>query len=121
MLRVRTIDDFVNALPEDVREEFVRLRQLAEQLVPDAEQGTSYGVPALRYRGKPLLGFAAAKSHLSIYPFSPGVVDLVRSRLGGYSVSKGTIRFATDHPLPDDVVTDIVRLRRDEIDGASTT
>jgi len=57
----------------------------------------------------------AAAKHLSVFPFSPAVIDAVASRLEGYSLSKGTIRFTPDHPLPDDVLEDIVRLRRAEI------
>lgn len=37
--------------------------------------------------------------------------------LDGYGLSKGTIRFTADRPLPDDVVTRVVELRRAEIDG----
>jgi uncharacterized protein YdhG (YjbR/CyaY superfamily) len=86
-------------------------------LVPAAEEGRSYGVPALLYRGKPLLGLAAAKTHLSLYPFSPAAVESVKDRLAGFSVSKGTIRFTVDQPIPDDVVTQLVQARVREIEG----
>jgi uncharacterized protein YdhG (YjbR/CyaY superfamily) len=88
------------------------------EVVPDAEDGTSYGMAALRYQRKPLLGFREARGHLSIFPFSPAVIDAVRDRLDGYQLSKGTIRFRVDAPLPDDVVRDIARLRMREIAGA---
>jgi uncharacterized protein YdhG (YjbR/CyaY superfamily) len=114
---VGTIDDFLAGLPRDQRAVFEQVRKTAIAEVPEADQGTSYGMPALRYRGKALLGFAQAKAHLSIFPFSPAVVDQVRQRLDGYSLSKGTIRFSQDHPLPDDVVCDTVRYRRDEIEA----
>ncbi|MEQ7736098.1 iron chaperone, partial [Escherichia coli] len=64
---------------------------------------------------KPLVGVVAAAKHLSVFPFSPAVVEAVAGRLDGYSLSKGTIRFTADHPLPDDVVEEIVRLRHAEI------
>jgi uncharacterized protein YdhG (YjbR/CyaY superfamily) len=115
---VGTVDDFLSGLPAEHGPAFRRIVALASTTAPDAEQGTSYGMPALIYRGRPLLGFAAAKAHLSIFPFSPAVVDGVRAHLDGYSLSKGTIRYTTEAPLPDDVVTEVVRLRRDEIDGA---
>lgn len=112
------VDDFVGTLPAERRAAFQRILALAEQEAPDAEQGTSYGMPALIYRGRPLLGFAAAKAHLSIFPFSPDVVDGVRSRLDGYSLARGTIRCTPETPLPDDVITEVVALRRAEIDDA---
>lgn len=82
---------------------------------PEAVQGTSYGMAALLHRGKPLLGLLAAKHHLSVFPFSSRVVDAVRDQLDTFELSKGTIRFSVDQPLPDDVVRDVVRLRMAEI------
>ncbi len=64
-----------------------------------------------------MLGFLAAKDHLSVFPFSSRVVDSVRDRLAGFELSKGTIRFTVAMPLPDEVVRDVVRLRIDEIAG----
>jgi uncharacterized protein YdhG (YjbR/CyaY superfamily) len=74
-------------------------------------------MPALKASGKPLIGFVAAKRHLSIFPFSSAVVEHVRDRLDGFELSKGTIRFSVDHPLPDDVIREVVFARLAEIDG----
>lgn len=111
------VDDYLATLDEPEHRAFERVRDVALEVVPDADQGKSYGMAALRHRGKPLLGFLAAKQHLSVFPFSPEVVDAVRERLDGFELSKGTIRFTVDNPLPDDVVRDIVRLRAKEIAG----
>jgi uncharacterized protein YdhG (YjbR/CyaY superfamily) len=51
------------------------------------------------------------------FPFSAQVVDAVRHRLPGFELSKGTIRFSVERPLPDDVVSEVVRLRAAEIAG----
>jgi len=111
------VDDYLAGLAPDARAAFERVRRLAVAEVPDAEQGSSYGMAALRLRGKPLLGFRAAKGHLAVYPFSPAAVDAVRDRLAGFALSKGTIRFSPQTPLPDDVVRDLVRHRAAEIAG----
>ncbi len=110
-----TVDDFLDGLDPSTAAVFDRVRALALEVAPDAAQGTSYGVPALLWNGKPLLGFAAMARHLAIYPFDSAAVDVVREQLGGFSVSKGTVRFSVDHPLPDEVVRDLVRARRDII------
>jgi uncharacterized protein YdhG (YjbR/CyaY superfamily) len=91
------------------------VRDLVLGEVPDAEEGTSYGMPAWRVRGKPLLGLNTAKAHVGVYPFSTEVVDAVRDRLDGFTVTKGGVQCTPDAPLPDDVVVDMVRLRRAEI------
>ena len=63
----------------------------AREIVPEAEQGKGYGMPALRYRGKALLSVMATKSHLSLFPFSAAIVAEVAPELEGYDLSKGTI------------------------------
>lgn len=112
-----TVDEFLTNLPDDERAAFAHVVELASLAAPDAEQGTSYGLPAMMYRGRPLLGLARAKNHLSVFPFSPAVIEALRGRLDGFSLSKGTIRFTASQTLPDDVITDLVILRRAEIEG----
>jgi uncharacterized protein YdhG (YjbR/CyaY superfamily) len=113
------VDDYFVGLEPSTRAAFEHIRSLVMDIVPDADDGTSYGMAAIRYQRKPLLGFRAAKDHLSIFPFSPGVVDAVRDRLAGFELSKGTIRFTVATPLPDEVVRDVVRLRIHEIAGTA--
>ena len=91
------------------------MRAVVEEVAPEAEQGVSYGMPAYLNAGRPLLGFRAAKSHLSVFPFSPAAIEAVKDRLEGFDVSKGTIRFSPDAPVPDDVLADLVRARMREI------
>jgi uncharacterized protein YdhG (YjbR/CyaY superfamily) len=111
--------DYIAGLDEPDRSAMAEVHRAALTLVPDAVEGVSYGMPALRYRERPLLSVMQAKGHIGLYPFSPAVVAAVSDELGGYSFSKGTIRFTADHPLPDGLVDRIVALRRDEIDAVS--
>ncbi|WP_448002877.1 iron chaperone [Agromyces bauzanensis] len=112
------MSDYIAGLEGPERDLIERIRARAVSLVPDAVEGMSYGMPALRYRESPLLSVVSAKGHIGLYPFSPAVVSAVETELDGYSWSKGTIRFTAEHPLPDSVVDRIVLLRRDEIDAA---
>jgi uncharacterized protein YdhG (YjbR/CyaY superfamily) len=90
----------------------------AVELVPSAEQGATYGMPGLVYRGRPLLSVRQTREHLGYYPFSPAVVDTVTADLGGFSLSKGTVRFSPEQPLPAAIVDRMILGRRDEIDAA---
>ncbi len=112
------MSDYIAGLESPERDLIERIRARAVALVPDAVEGRSYGMPALRYRGSPLLSVMSTKDHIGLYPFSPPVVSAVEAELDGWSWSKGTIRFTPEHPLPDSVVDRIVLLRRDEIDAA---
>ena len=109
------VDDYFAGLDDHSRAAFDHIRLLAVDVAPTAVQGLSYGMPALKLEGKGLLAFHAARRHLSVYPCSGWAVDAVRDRLAGFSLSRGTIRFTPDHPIPDDVVRDLVGVRAEEI------
>jgi uncharacterized protein YdhG (YjbR/CyaY superfamily) len=114
------VDDYLIGLDPSTRAVFEHIKDLVLDLAPEAEQGTSYGMAALKYKRSPLLAFLAAKQHLSIFPFSPAAVDARRDRLSGFDLSKGAIRFTVDMPPADDVVRDVVRYRMKEIDERSS-
>ena len=99
------MDDYLAGLPPGDKVALERVRAIVLGAVPEAEEGKSYGMPAFIYAGRPLLGFRAAKKHLSIFPFSPAAIDAVRDRLGDFELSKGTVRFTADTPVPEDVLT----------------
>jgi uncharacterized protein YdhG (YjbR/CyaY superfamily) len=86
--------------------------------VPEAEEATSYGMPAFRYNQRPLLGFKASKNHLSVFPFSPEAVDAAREALAGFDLSKGTVRFTVEQPLPDAALEQLLHHRLGEIERA---
>ena len=110
------IGDYLAGLAPDQRAALQRVVDVAMRVAPEAEEGTSYGMPALRLDGRPLIGMTASARHLSLFPFSPAVVEAVTPELDGFSLSKGTIRFTSDHALPEDVVERVVRLRRAELE-----
>lgn len=113
-----TIDDYLADLPEDVGVLLGTLYAVARSVVPEAEQGTGYGMPALVHRGKPLLSLMSTKKHLSAFPFSAGVVAALEQDLTEFDHAKGTVRFQLDAPIPPSLVRRMTELRRDEITGS---
>jgi uncharacterized protein YdhG (YjbR/CyaY superfamily) len=110
-------DEYLTTVPEREHAELERVRQLVQRLVPDAEEGKSYGIPTFKYKEKSLLGFYAAKEHLSLFPFGKAAVDHVRDDLAGFSLSSGTIRFTLEKPVPDSVIEKLIRFKQREIDS----
>jgi uncharacterized protein YdhG (YjbR/CyaY superfamily) len=80
-------------------------------ILPEAEQGISYGVPAFKVRGKTIAGFAAFKNHLSYLPHSGSVFPQLTQELTGYPTSPGALRFSTDQPLPRSLVEKLIAVR----------
>jgi uncharacterized protein YdhG (YjbR/CyaY superfamily) len=111
-----TIGDYLEGLPPDERAAFERVCDVVRRVAPDADEGTSYGLPVFLHRGRPLLGIRAAKRHLSVFPFSPAAIDEARDDLAGLELSKGTVRFTADAPISDAAVEALVRARMRELD-----
>jgi uncharacterized protein YdhG (YjbR/CyaY superfamily) len=105
------VDQYLDALEEPKRITLARLRQTILDILPEAEQGISYGVPAFKVRGKTIAGFAAFKNHLSYLPHSGSVFPQLRDELTGYSASSGALRFGIDEPLPDALVEKLIAVR----------
>jgi uncharacterized protein YdhG (YjbR/CyaY superfamily) len=114
---VPTFDEYLADVPEPQKTELERVRQVVRRAVPDAEESVSYGMPAFKYKRRPLLGFTMSKNHLSVFPFSPGAVDAARDALAGFDLSKGTVRFTPDKPIPDAALEELLRHRMQEIEG----
>ena len=116
--RSAEIDAVLAALPEPEREALGALRDVIAAAAPEAVEAISYGVPAFKYRGRPLVSFAAARNHLSFFVQSPAVMEAHRDDVAGFDTSKGTIRFTPDKPIPEELVTRLVRARVAETDAA---
>jgi uncharacterized protein YdhG (YjbR/CyaY superfamily) len=99
------VDEYLAGLDEPKRSTLEELRTAILEVVPDAEQGLSYGAPAFKVLGKTVAGFAAYKHHLSYMPHSGS----------GYETSKGALRFRVDEPLPEPLVRKLVVARLREL------
>lgn len=113
----RQIDEMLSSVPEDKRAALQALRETIAAAAPDAVEGISYGLPAFRYRGRPLVSYNATKGHCAFFPMSPAVLDRHRDQLAGFDLAKGTVRFPPDRPIPTEIVSEIVRERLAEIDA----
>jgi uncharacterized protein YdhG (YjbR/CyaY superfamily) len=105
------IDQYIDALEEPKRTTLARLRQTILNIVPEAEEGISYGVPAFKVRGKTIAGFAAFKNHLSYLPHSGSVFPELKDELKDYSVSSGALRFSAGEPLPVPLAGRLIAVR----------
>jgi uncharacterized protein YdhG (YjbR/CyaY superfamily) len=117
----KDVDAFLAAVPEVPRAALEKLRQTIKSAAPDATESLSYGVPAFKYRGRPLVSFGAARAHCSFYVQSPAVMEAHKAELNAYNTAKGTVHFTPDQPLPDALVRKLVEARMAETDAARKT
>jgi uncharacterized protein YdhG (YjbR/CyaY superfamily) len=111
----RLIDDYIAALPEEQARALSALRATVAAAAPDATEAVSYSMPAFKLNKRVLIYYAAFKDHLSLFPASGSVMDKLGAELQSHFTGKGTLQFTPDEPLPDDLVRQIVAIRREEI------
>ncbi len=104
-----TIDDYIGIFPPDIQEILQTLMRTIREIVPEAVGAIRYGIPTLRLHGN-LVYLAAFRHHIGFYP-GPSAIGDFRNELSSYDLSKGTIRFPIDKPVPLDLVRMIVQFR----------
>jgi uncharacterized protein YdhG (YjbR/CyaY superfamily) len=110
------VDEYLAAVSEPARSTLEKIRRTIRSVVPEGTtERLSYGMPAFHYK-RPLVGYAAFAHHCSLFPMSGAVIEAMASDLQGYEVSKGTIRFAVDKPLPAALIKKIIQRRLEEIE-----
>lgn len=105
----RDVDSYIAGFPADVRALLETLRKTIRKAAPAAEESISYMMPAYKKDG-PLVYFGGFKNHVGFFPTPSGVAAFSKE-LEGYTVSKGTIQFPLDKPLPTKLITQIVQFR----------
>ena len=111
----RIIDDYIAQLAPDQAAALSALRRTVAAAAPDAVEAVSYSMPAFKLGKRVLVYYAAFTDHLSVFPASGSVMDKLGPELQTYFTGKGTLQFTPQKPLPDDLVRQIVAIRRVEI------
>jgi uncharacterized protein YdhG (YjbR/CyaY superfamily) len=113
------IDDYLDNVEPSKRKELERIRRLAREIEPNAEETISYNMPTLTYEGKAFLGFDAHADHIGIYPYSGQVIPQLKEELRSYTVSKGAIRIPLDRPISKRLLKLVITCRLQEIRAKS--
>src|SRR5688572_9056458 len=109
----KTIDEYINSLPDAVKPIVQALRETIKAEAPEAVETISYNMPTFKLNGTYLVYFAAWKNHIALYPTSPAL-EVAIPELSTYVTGKGTIHFPLSQPLPLPLIRKIVAFRVQE-------
>jgi uncharacterized protein YdhG (YjbR/CyaY superfamily) len=103
------VEAYLARVPEPARTTLEKMRAVIRAVAPkEATEAISYGIPSFQYLGG-LVAYAAFKDHCSFFPMGARAIEEFAEELKGYRVSKGTIHFALDKPLPSGLVKKMVK------------
>ena len=112
----KTVDQYLAAVPQPARTTLNKIRATIRSAAPpDATEVISYGMPAFKHKGV-LVWFAAFADHCSLFP-TAAIIEKFKPELKRYTISKGTIQFPADKPLPSTLVKKIVKARVAQVES----
>jgi uncharacterized protein YdhG (YjbR/CyaY superfamily) len=123
---LQTVDEYLAAVPEPARGTLKKVRGIILETANRAAAGEavmevlSHGIPAVKietsgYKGI-VMWYVAFSDHCSLFP-TASVIQAFKKELKDYRVSKGTIKFSVDKPLPAALLKKMVQARLAEMAG----
>lgn len=107
------VDQYIARFPIPVQEILTRMRSIIKEIAGDAGESISYGMPAYKTNGSPLVYYAAYKNHIGFYA-TPNGHEKFKSELSIYKQGKGSVQFPLDDAFPFDLIKKIVKFRVEE-------
>ena len=110
MEKFKSVDEYIKAFPKDVQELLRKVRITICEKAPEAVESISYGMPAYKLNGKPLVYFAGYKNHIGFYATPSGHTEF-KAELSKYKQGKGSVQFPLDKPVPIALIGKIVKFK----------
>lgn len=106
----QTIDEYIKTFPVDIQKILQEIRKIIRKAAPEAVEGMSYQMPGFKLNKKPLVYFAAWKTHIGFYA-TPSGNAAFKKELSKYKGAKGSVQFPLGEPIPYDLIEKIVVFR----------
>lgn len=113
MKKPESVDEYLSDFPEATRLILEKIRAVIKAVAPEAEESFSYGMPAYKLNGRPLVYFAGYEKHIGFYATPTGHAAF-SEELSKYKQGKGSVQFPVNEPMPLDLISRIVKFRAEE-------
>ena len=114
MKTYKNIDAYITSYPKNVQTLLKSVRTTIKKSAPKAWEGISYGMPAYKLNGKPVVYFGAFRSHIGFYATPHAHVKFAKE-LSKYKEGKGSVQFPLSSALPLGLISRIVKFKVKEI------
>jgi uncharacterized protein YdhG (YjbR/CyaY superfamily) len=114
---ITTVNEYLADQPPPTRRVLRVVRKAIRSALPTAEECISYRIPAYKLKGKPVVYFAGWTQHYSLYPVTAAVLAAFGEALHGHVVSRGTMRFPLNEPVPVALIAGIAKVRGQEVEA----
>lgn len=116
VIKPSTVTAYIAAFPVKTQAILKKLRQLVKAAVPEALESLSYGMPAFKLNGIPLIYFAAYEKHIGVYA-TPQTHVAFKKDLAGFKQGKGSVQFPLDQPMPYELIKAMVQFKAGTLDS----
>ena len=99
------------AAPTPHQQTMLEMRERILQIIPEAEEVVSYGMPAFKVNETIVAGLLANKKHVGYYPFSGSILKLFPDELAGFSKTISAIHVPIDKPLTKTLMKKLIKAR----------
>lgn len=107
------IDAYIQSFDGETRHRLLSMLEIIRRHAPESVESMSYGMPAFKTNGKPLVYFAGYDKHIGFYA-TPTGHEAFAGDLAGYKQGKGSVQFPHDQPLPIELIGRMVAFRVQE-------
>lgn len=112
----QSVDEYFDRLSDPALSALHKIRQAIRAVVPpEATEIISYNIPAFKHK-KVLVWYAAFTNHCSLFP-TKAVLEAFKDELKGFTVSKGTVQFPLEKPMPVALIKQLVKARVAQSEG----
>ena len=106
----KSVEEYLASAPLPARNALHQMHAAIRSAVPaETTEVISYGIPAFKHK-KVLVWFAGFTNHRSLFP-TASIIDAHKNELKPFTISKGTIQFPLDRPIPTALVQKLVKAR----------
>ena len=107
------VDEYISQFPEETQKILQEIRNLIKKIAPDCEENISYGMPAYKTNGKPLVYFAGYKHYIGFYA-TPNAHEAFKRELSEFKQGKGSVQFPLNQPMPYNLIKRMIKFKIQE-------